>query len=401
MAGNSNVVFLLQKPNEFLLDSNQLILSSQGVIKIEDTSMDQQGQSGQFIKTSPAKDALSELLEMPSPAMVTEDSNEFLSGDANSLIVDLNDLLKRDPTLSSLSDDTLAVDIDTNFDFMNNGSTSGTGGMEIPAKASISSLLVPNNSPATWVSPSMAIPPNATVIKTSPTLTNGHPNFHTLQPQQPTLAALNSADSGIKMEASDELDLDVDDIGNYFMKNSSPNVTLGVGPKPSSATVVSSQVAAATQIKTNSGFTPHFWTLPEDSNSSGVNNPWSSLSSSVPTSITVGAGIPSPNAVSASGGAVVNSNSYNISPLSDILTDLSSNSGSTPNQSLSPNLPSNSPSQAGPTRSSTLHKLLMRKDQARQTGRPSPVSFVYFSRWRFSSAKTLKKRHLAEQNQTH
>merc|ERR1719189_1557314 len=41
-----------------------------------------------------------------------EDSNDLLSGDANSLIVDLNDLLKRDPTLSSLSDDTLAVDVD-------------------------------------------------------------------------------------------------------------------------------------------------------------------------------------------------------------------------------------------------------------------------------------------------
>ena len=85
-------------------------------------------------------------------------------------------------------------------------------------------------------------------------------------------------------------------------------------------------------------------------------------------------------------------------PLSDILTDLSSTTSNSTGgaQSVSPNLPSHSPSQAsifcllfqsvclhflfifiyflqaGPTRASTLHKLLMRKDQATRT-RPSPV----------------------------
>jgi len=143
------------------------------------------------------------------------------------------------------------------------------------------------------------------------------------------------------------------------MKNSSPNVTLGVGPKMTS---VSNQVK-------QQNISSNFWQVTEDSSSfSGTINPWSTLSSSVPA--TAGGGGPGPSASTA---ATQGSASYNISPLSDILTDLSSNSGSTPNQSLSPNLPSNSPSQAGPTRTSTLHKLLMRKDQARQTGRPSPV----------------------------
>ena len=51
-------------------------------------------------------------------SVLNEESNDLLSsGDANSLIVDLNDLLQRDPTLSTLSEDNLAID--TNFDFMN------------------------------------------------------------------------------------------------------------------------------------------------------------------------------------------------------------------------------------------------------------------------------------------
>ena len=170
-------------------------------------------------------------------------------------------------------------------------------------------------------------------------------------------------------------DIDLDDIGAFFMKNSSPNVTLGVGPSivPTTQTTV---------IKTEPKY---FWQASEDSSSfSGTTNPWSTLSSSVPVNITT------------SGGGVASITTYNTSPLSDILTDLSSTSTSNTAQSLSPNLPSHSPSQvritqiteftnrylrirnnthlflqAGPTRASTLHKLLMRKDQART--RPSPV----------------------------
>ena len=98
-----------------------LIISNQGVINLEDSGiiMDSHQPNRQFIKTSPSRDTLSELLNMP-PRMsvLNEESNDLLSsGDANSLIVDLNDLLQRDPTLSTLSEDNLAID--TNFDFMN------------------------------------------------------------------------------------------------------------------------------------------------------------------------------------------------------------------------------------------------------------------------------------------
>merc|ERR1712141_442326 len=137
-----------------------------------------------------------------------------------------------------------------------------------------------------------------------------------------------------------------DDIGALFMKNSSPNVTLGVGPNIA---------APSTIVKTEPK--PYFWQPTDDSSFAGSTNPWSTLSSSVPA---VG---------------VTSITTYNTSPLSDILTDLSSTTTSNSTggaQSVSPNLPSHSPSQAGPTRASTLHKLLMRKDQATRT-RPSPV----------------------------
>ena len=338
--------------------------------------MDSQQPNRQYIKTSPSRDTLSELLNMP-PRMsvLNEESNDLLSsGDANSLIVDLNDLLQRDPTLSTLSEDNLAVD--TNFDFMNSMNTlvggGGVGsnvGMEIPKSTSLSQLLVPNNSPATWV-PNMGhnisqVPANATVIKSEPLINGGNgsnieltgsgltfsnavnmTSFH----GQPTLSQLNSSqhDSGIKMET---VDLDLDDIGHFFMKNNSPNVTLGVGPNTKSmishsSTGSSGGLVQVKQQVTGSGsagqhtsgiITPNsFWQGADDSNSfSGTTNPWSTLSSSVPVNCA-----PGPAAIAAAGGQVSGNTSYNISPLSDILTDLSSNSGSTPNQSLSPNLPS-------------------------------------------------------------
>ena len=108
-------------------------------------------------------------------------------------------------------------------------------------------------SPATWTSTTPAPPPNATVIKTelpngsntlfvnssSSTMTGTYRkmlhlkvifeihNFKKyifygfLSGFQPTLSALNQ---GTKMETND---IDLDDIGALFMKNSSPNVTLG------------------------------------------------------------------------------------------------------------------------------------------------------------------------------
>ena len=110
-------------------------------------------------------------------------------------------------------------------------------------------------SPATWTSTTPAPPPNATVIKTelpngsntlfvnstSSTMTGTYIKMlhlkvifeiHRLNIYmyltyiffsgfQPTLSALNQ---GTKMETND---IDLDDIGALFMKNSSPNVTLG------------------------------------------------------------------------------------------------------------------------------------------------------------------------------
>ena len=307
-------------------------------------------QSHNFFKTSPARDALSELLEMP---VTNEDSvsNDIMSGDANSLIVDLNDLLKRDPTLSSLSDDPIigvSGGSESNFDFMT--------GMQIPKVGN--TIQVPNNSPATWTSTTVP-PPNARVIKQDPTSVLGSQvNF----PFQPTLAQLNT--DGIKMETND---YDYDEIQPFFVKNNSPNVTLGIGPPPS---IVAAAAAVASTSMPASQPTKFQWATEDSTGFTGTSNPWS----------TTGNTLSGGPASSVQAVPMVNTNqatvaSYNISPLSDILSDLSSpNSGSTPNQSLSPNLPTGSPSQAGPTRSSTLHKLLMRKDQARQvTGRPSPV----------------------------
>ena len=344
-----------QKPNELLVDPNQepSLILSQGVIKLEDPdpmSIMDPHQSHNFFKTSPARDALSELLEMP---VTNEDSvsNDIMSGDANSLIVDLNDLLKRDPTLSSLSDDPIigvSGGSESNFDFMT--------GMQIPKVGN--TIQVPNNSPATWTSTTVP-PPNARVIKQDPTSVLGSQvNF----PFQPTLAQLNT--DGIKMETND---YDYDEIQPFFVKNNSPNVTLGIGPPPS---IVAAAAAVASTSMPASQPTKFQWATEDSTGFTGTSNPWS----------TTGNTLSGGTASSVQAVPMVNTNqatvaSYNISPLSDILSDLSSpNSGSTPNQSLSPNLPTGSPSQAGPTRSSTLHKLLMRKDQARQvTGRPSPV----------------------------
>ena len=337
------------------MDPNQepSLILSQGVIKLEDPdpmSIMDPHQSHNFFKTSPARDALSELLEMP---VTNEDSvsNDIMSGDANSLIVDLNDLLKRDPTLSSLSDDPIigvSGGSESNFDFMT--------GMQIPKVGN--TIQVPNNSPATWTSTTVP-PPNARVIKQDPTgVLGSQVNF----PFQPTLAQLNT--DGIKMETND---YDYDEIQPFFVKNNSPNVTLGIGPPPS---IVAAAAAVASTSMPASQPTKFQWATEDSTGFTGTSNPWS----------TTGNTLSGGTASSVQAVPMVNTNqatvaSYNISPLSDILSDLSSpNSGSTPNQSLSPNLPTGSPSQAGPTRSSTLHKLLMRKDQARQvTGRPSPV----------------------------
>jgi hypothetical protein len=347
------------KPNEPLVDPNQPNLISDvgsgtsifNNLKLEldmDSNLSPNHGQRNYIQASPAQDALSELFDLPAPVHDDSVSNDFMKmGDPNSLIVDLQDFLKRDPTLSSFSDNTnLAVDVTigdssagNNFDFVT--MTSPNSGIDIPKN--FATIMVPNNSPATWTSTTPAPPPNATVIKTE--LHNGsntlfvNSSSSTMTGFQPTLSALNQ---GTKMETND---IDLDDIGALFMKNSSPNVTLGVGPNIA---------APSTIVKTEPK--PYFWQPADDSSFAGSTNPWSTLSSSVPA---VG---------------VTSITTYNTSPLSDILTDLSSTTSNSTGgaQSVSPNLPSHSPSQAGPTRASTLHKLLMRKDQATRT-RPSPV----------------------------
>ena len=111
----------------------------------------------------------------------------------------------------------------------------------------------------------------------------------------------------------------------------SPNVTLGIGPPPS-------VIAAASTSMPTSQPTKFQWAT-EDSTFTGTSNPWSSNTTSGGTATSV-------QAVPLVQGQGPVATSYNISPLSDILSDLSSpTGGSTPNQSLSPNLPIGSPSQ--------------------------------------------------------
>ena len=68
---------------------------------------------------------------------------------------------------------------------------------------------------------------------------------------QPTLAALNHQ---TKMETEFN---DLDDIGALFMKNSSPNVTLGVGPNIAAAnsTVIKTGIILLSKKSQKSHFT--------------------------------------------------------------------------------------------------------------------------------------------------
>ncbi len=389
-----------QKPNEFLVETEgtSFILSpglSTG-IKTPPSDpeeggiiMDLPNVSG----ASPATDALADLLATNDDSV----SNDIMSGDTNSLIVDLNDLLKRDPTLSSLSGTSFAVDVEdatsgnaTTLGLYGGGGGSGgmtaSQGMDIPNSRGhmAGAVVVPNNTPtaaATWTptaAASIASKPVSMIkmetdlgggLQQQPqliqTTTLSFPQQQQQQQQhqqpfqqgqhQPTLAALNHP---IKMDTHD---LDIDDIDALFMKNSSPNVSFGVGePKPQLASRDVKPIIASSSNATGVGivntapattnFNLNFWQA-DDPGFSGTSNPWSTLNAS---------------ALSSS----VPSTSYNISPLSDILSDLSTSTTNT-SASVSPNLPAHSPSQAGPTRHSTLHKLLMRKDPV--MSRPSPV----------------------------
>lgn len=340
-------------------------------------------------KTSPAADVLD---------FITEDSMTTADvGDPSSLIIDLNDLLKRDPTLSSLTEDSLSVDIagstvgsgsnsaaalsgsmSSNMDIPSRRGTTtilgnSTSGNMVRSSSSQGALVVPNNSPATWTDGRLETkgggpPPNATIKMDTELLYSPGSGYG--QGIQPTLAELNSPPnhqhSGIKMETND---LDLDDLESMFLTISSPNVSFGVAP--SKPMMQNRPPGSSGGVRVGGGkptsFNTNFWQIDEPPFSVSA-NPWASASN--PASSTVNA-----SALSSSVPATLFSN---ISPLSDILTDLSSSSVSTaggsagtPPTAVSPNLPSNSPSQAGPTRHSTLHKLLMRKDPV--MSRPPPV----------------------------
>jgi hypothetical protein len=245
-----------------------------------------------------------------------------------------------------------------------------------------------------------------------------------------TSGLINVAETGIKMEISDFDDLDL------FLSSSSANVSFGLSHpdvKPQvhgTAKQITNPLSPLShQIKQEPGLntmnnsswnnriiqatnvTPltnmNFWQATTDEMLFGPStsgHPSNSSSNTVGGSST-GTGATFSGAMTSLSSSVPVNLFHNVSsPLSDILTDLSPSSGNTcipsnssisisgmspslrstispngfiigspiANPLLSPNTPT--PSNAGPTRNSTLHKLLMqRKGDGPITGRPSPV----------------------------
>lgn len=327
-------------------------------------------------KMSPATEALEFLLSPVTNATIIEtEASEEQQMDPNSLLVDLNDLLRRDPTLSSLganisqtSTTNLSTnDVITSMNSLNSAVTSLS--MAIPKRnvTLLQSVYKPR-SPIDFSGGLMAPPPSIASSYTSSSLWGEplvkqemkmegdlmNPIGQGPPPTYSTLTRLGTEDvPGIKMETAD-----FDDLDALFLTSSSPNVSLGLGqssrarPSPSATAT-----APPTTLKNI-----NFWQMEEfpwgsgagasSSSSLGVGGSKDLLSSSVPATLL----------------------SSSVSPLSDILTDLSSPS----------NAPAQSPSQAGPQRHSTLHKLLMRKE----TMRPVPPARSPDSRKTLDRIKT-------------
>jgi hypothetical protein len=314
----------------------------------------------------------------------TEALELLLQNEDNILLDDLTELLKRDPTLSSLkaeSDNLLRCE------------ENSMGGMPIPHPNMIHSSAGQGGMGMADFEDALSEPPTtassfgATAFGTgsSSLASNASPSMFTSAPvrgiisqpggqqhqqqmmdtssaqqvgSQSTLAALNGggedSNSLMKLELNPLADVDIND---FFTNDSSKNVSFGVPYKPVVKTEPTfgptSQPQQQMQPNSSGG---NFWHTEPDSlffgttsftsQSGGVATTSSKdlLSSSVPGSIF-------PN-----------------SPLGDILSDLnpSPNPPQVPSPSVSPNLPSH----AGPERHSTLHKLLLRKDPV---SRPSPV----------------------------
>lgn len=165
-----------------------------------------------------------------------------------------------------------------------------------------------------------------------------------------TLAALNGGDDSNSLMKLDLNELGDVDINDYFTNDASKNVSFGMTVKQEAPSHPTSQPQPMQTSSSN------FWQTDPDnlffgstsfsSQTGGVVSASSKdlLSSSVPTTM------------------------FPSSPLGDILSDFNSSpkNPQVPSPSHSPNQPSN----AGPERHSTLHKLLLRRDPV---SRPSPV----------------------------
>eukprot|EP00095_Tigriopus_kingsejongensis_P007196 maker-scaffold192_size271026-snap-gene-0.16 protein:Tk07196 transcript:maker-scaffold192_size271026-snap-gene-0.16-mRNA-1 annotation:"protein crebrf homolog isoform x1" len=340
---------------------------------------------------------------MSSQGIKIEDDNsvDFDS----SLMFDLNELLKRDPNLSSLQnakeesnyfntsalpippkksplhnpmlepslfnelDDVLATSASSPTSVNTFGSSLGSSiSPAAQTSTSPSSMYAPASTPVFGL-PNVTIPRNSSLVKMECDYDTADDS------QQPTLTMLNSPDvsesSLLKLELND---LDVD-FNQYFINDSSRDVSFGAphynhhpsGTAHHQTSSSGSGVGRSSSIAAPQPTTSHSVFLPTVDQSL--------FSTSSFTSHSGGSAFGSKDPLSSS----VPSNIFQNSPLSDILSDFhtsSSNHGQASSAraspSVSPNLPSHSPSHAGPERHhSQLHKLLLRRDPV--GGRPSPV----------------------------
>lgn len=385
---------------------------------------------------------------MNSQAVKTEETSspatEALDYDANSLMFDLTELLKRDPTLSTLQTSVKDEPAGSGATATASGnvllgSSSISNAMPIPSHrrdligdpsdviststsdldgvhtasssvppfgssvgSAVSPLALSSNSPSLYAPASTPVipPPNVTV----PVASLGMPRVSSAVKmetddmgefdQQPTLAQLNASpvppSAGIlsSSSANDDLlklelnDLDVD-LNQYFINDSSRNVSFGAAAaynsNPTHTGIRGKSVSFSSGTKpANLGAASRI-TQPLSAVHSGFLHQDDSMlfsSSSVANQSGGSTFIGAKDLLSSSVPASI----FHNSPLSDILTDLPSTSGSSSvvglnSPSVSPGLAGNSPSQAGPERNhhTQLHKLLLRKDPVGVASRPSPV----------------------------
>ena len=346
----------------------------------------------------------------------------FLDDSSNSLMTDLNELIKRDPVFS----DTLNTkDLGQGF-IMNNVSNSG---VPIPQmdnnrqSVDLSALSGPTTnassfgqqpfgsslgsnpalSPLNASSPSMFTPtPLATVNEITTDISMGQDQQ--IKTESNDLFDLNNSEMQISSDLKFE-DFDV------FTNSTSKDVSLGAAfPSSSSGMKLTSTVNSIPMntTVTHNVVNPQLVTQQQPGIIQQPNLILVQQPVSLPTTVVQSAACSglfqteemlfnTSSVALGSGGATFgtkdmlsssvpanNASIFNNSPLSDILNDLSTPSGSQQQQqtlvqlqqpqrspTVSPNLPSHSPSHAGPDRHhSTLHKLLARKDPV---SRPSPV----------------------------